>query len=307
MTFSVEVKKEICSLEGSRLEYISELSSILRNAGIILENVSIVIENIVVAKRIYRLFRDLYGIKLKVTIRKRSNINRSYSYILEINDKKENILTDLSIMDKGIFLNIPKKFIYSDDDVKRAYLRGLFMVCGSINDPKKSRYHLEFIVDDMEYAEFICMLLNSYDFNSRVIKREKNYMVYIKEADKISDFLRLIKAYKGVMYFEDVRIYREEKNMTNRLNNCEQANMDKVFMTASKQIQDIKKLEEHGMMDMLDDKIKEVIKYRLENPESSLQELSEIMSKDLGKPITKSGLNHRFRKIKDMVKLIEDK
>ena len=132
-------------------------------------------------------------------------------------------------------------------------------------------------------------------------------MVYIKEAEKISDFLRVINAYEAVMYFEDIRIYRDHKNMTNRLNNCEQANIDKIFLTASNQLKDIEKLRTYDLLDVLDQKLKEVVEYRTKYPESSLQELSEIMSNELGYTITKSGLNHRFRKIKEMVSHLDDK
>ena len=132
-------------------------------------------------------------------------------------------------------------------------------------------------------------------------------MVYIKEAEKISDFLRIINAYQAVMYFEDIRIYRDHKNMTNRLNNCEQANIDKIFLTAAKQLKDIEKLKEYDLLDVLYEKLKEVVEYRQKYPESSLQELSEIMSSELEYTISKSGLNHRFRKIKEIIKRIEDK
>ena len=149
-------------------------------------------------------------------------------------------------------------------------------------------------------------MLKIIDPKKKMINREKNYMVYIKEAEKISDFLRIINAYQAVMYFEDIRIYRDHKNMTNRLNNCEQANMDKIFLTAAKQLKDIEKLKEYDLLDVLDEKLKEVVEYRQKYPESSLQELSEIMSNELGYNISKSGLNHRFRKIKEMIKRIED-
>ena len=199
------------------------------------------------------------------------------------------------------------KNLISDEEQLRAYLRGVFLVSGSVNDPKTSRYHMEFILDTKEYANFINKLLNSYDLNSKIIKREKNYTVYIKEAEKISDFLRVIKAFSAVMYFEDIRIYRDHKNMTNRLNNCEQANMDKVFMTANKQINDIEKLYELDMVDLLDEKLKTVIEYRMKYKESSLKELAEIMSFETGTEITKSGLNHRFRKIREILDNIENK
>lgn len=307
MTFSTEVKNEITKLESSRLEYISELSALVRNSAIIDDTIKIVIENNAVARRAYKLLKEIYDVNPSITIRKRIGINKGYSYILEIKKRIGDILTDLSIMDKGLFLNIPKSYIYDDEDTRRAYLRGVFISTGSINDPKTSRYHLEFIVDDNEYALFVSSLLNENNLNSKVIRREKNYMVYVKEADKIADFLRIIKAYNAVMYFENIRIYREKKNNTNRLNNCEQANMDKVFMTSSKQIHDIELLQKWDMIDLLDEKLQEVIKYRLEYPESSLQELSDIMSKDTGKVITKSGLNHRFRKIKEIVSNVLNK
>ena len=307
MTFSTEVKNEITKLESSRLEYISELSALVRNSAIIDDTIKIVIENNAVARRAYKLLKEIYDVNPSITIRKRIGINKGYSYILEIKKRIGDVLTDLSIMDKGLFLNIPKSYIYDDEDTKRAYLRGVFISTGSINDPKTSRYHLEFIVDDNEYATFVSSLLNENNLNSKVIRREKNYMVYVKEADKIADFLRIIKAYNAVMYFENIRVYREKKNNTNRLNNCEQANMDKVFMTSSKQLHDIELLQKWDMIDLLDEKLQEVIKYRLEYPESSLQELSDIMSKDTGKVITKSGLNHRFRKIKEIVSNVLNK
>ena len=215
-------------------------------------------------------------------------------------------MEDLSIIKDNKYLNIPLEYITSDDDLLRAYLRGLFLVTGSINDPKTSRYHLEFLVDNLEYAKYIDRILNDMELNSKIITREKKYMIYIKEAEKISDFLRIIKAYSGVMYYEDIRIYRDHKNMTNRLNNCEQANMDKIFFTANNQLKDIDKLKEYEIIELIDDKLKEVIVYREKYPEASLSELSDIMSND-GIKITKSGLNHRFRKIKEILEKIDNK
>ena len=131
-------------------------------------------------------------------------------------------------------------------------------------------------------------------------------MVYIKEAEKISDFLRIIKSFNGVMYYEDIRIYRDHKNMTNRLNNCEQANMDKIFLTANMQIKDIEKIKAADLYDMVDEKIKMVMDMRLKYPEASLSELADYIYKETGEEITKSGLNHRFRKIKEIAGNIEN-
>ena len=306
MSFSTKIKNEVTRLEENREELISELSAIVRNSAVIEEKVTIFIENNSVARRIFKLFKNIYDVTPIITVRKKF-FHNGYTYILTIKNKLREILDDLSVVKNGLFLDIPKDYIYSDEDLTRAYLRGLFLVTGSVNDPKTSKYHLEFLVDDDDYANFVSELLNSMDLNSKVIKRDKKYMVYIKEAEKISDFLRAIKAYDAVMYYEDIRIYRDHKNMTNRLNNCEQANMDKIFLTASSQIRDINKLKEYDMLDLIDEKIKLVIGYRLKYPEASLTELSEIITKETGNKITKSGLNHRFRKIKEIISNIENK
>ena len=306
MSFTMIVKDEASKLETTRLEDIPELSAIIRIAGKISDNINITIENNAVARRVFKLFKEIYGITPSITVRNKK-LGKGFTYILNINTMVKDVLEDLSIIDNNKYLSIPKEYLISDEEQLRAYLRGVFLVSGSVNDPKTSRYHLEFILDTKEYAYFINELLNSYDLNSKVIKREKNYTVYIKEAEKISDFLRVIKAFSAVMYFEDIRIYRDHKNMTNRLNNCEQANMDKVFMTANKQIKDIEKLYELDVVDLLDEKLKAVIEYRMKYKESSLKELAEIMSLETGMEITKSGLNHRFRKIKEILDNIENK
>ena len=306
MSFSTDIKNELTRLDSSREELISELSAIVRNSALIDRNIVITIENNAVARRIFKLFKNVYDITPIITVRKKY-FNNGLSYILEIKDKKGKILNDLSIIHNEEYLCIPHEYIFSDDELVRAYLRGVFLSSGSINDPKTSKYHLELLVDSLEYANFINKLLNDNGLNSRVISREKKYMVYIKEAEKISDFLRIIKAYNAVMYYEDIRIYRDHKNMTNRLNNCEQANMDKIFFTASNQIKDIEKLKEFDMMDLIDEKLKIVIEYRVKYPELSLAELSEVISNETGTVISKSGLNHRFRKIREMVSNIENK
>lgn len=114
------------------------------------------------------------------------------------------------------------------------------------------------------------------------------------------DFLKIIGAVKAVLYFEDVRIYHDKKNHTNRLNNCEQANTDKIVSSAQAQLKNIEILEENVAIELLDDKTKEALEYRKKYPEASLKELSEIITLETNNKITKSGLNHRFRKINEL-------
>jgi hypothetical protein len=188
----------------------------------------------------------------------------------------------------------------SDDEQIAGYLRGVFLSGGSVNDPKTSRYHLELSVNNKEHAEYIKTLLNNYNLNSRIIGRKKGYVIYIKEAEKISDFLRMIKAFNAVMYFEDIRIYRDQKNMINRFNNCDLANVEKTINSAKRQVEDIMIIKNSIGLEILDDKLKEVCEYRLKYPESSLRELGEIISLETNNKVSKSGLNHRFRKIKEI-------
>lgn len=303
MSFTGIVKNELSKLELERLEAISELSSLVKNNSIIdSKKIKISTENSSVARHIFNLIKNLYNVYIKITVRKGYNYQKNYIYILEINDRIDFIIEDLSL-DK----DIPNSYIIDDDILKRSYLRGIFLACGSINDPKKSRYHLEFIVGDYSYATFVSSLLNEYNLNSKVLKRDNRYMIYIKEAEKIGDFLRMCNAIQALLYFEDIRIYRDHKNMTNRLNNCEQANVDKIIETAHSQVKDIELIESVEGLDLLDEKTKLVAIYRLKYREASLSELSEIISLETSFSITKSGLHHKFKKIKDLANKIRIK
>lgn len=303
MSFTTTIKEEISRIENSKSENIAELSGFLRNSGSYEDGViDLITENATVVKRIYKLFKDLYDVSCEFETRKGNNFSKNNLYLVMVNEKVDFILKDLSIVSEdGEYLERPKPYLVDSEEEKRAYLRGVFLAKGSTNDPKTSRYHLEFIIDESEEANFVQELLNEFYLNSKVLTRDKGYMVYIKEAEKIGDFLRLIQASSAVLYYEDIRIYRDHKNMTNRLNNCEQANIDKIVETATRQIEDIEYLKENLGIELLDDKTKEVILYREKYPEASLLELSEIITYETGKSITKSGLNHRFRKIKELV------
>ena len=294
MSFTSRTKEEVLNLKLNKAEIISELSAIIKNIGIIDDTIKITTENEQLANFIYNRLQNIYNINAKVIVRRGYNFNKNYIYILEIVDNKDELINDLGISNKI------KDFIIDDYSLKRAYLSGLFLATGSINDPKTSRYHLEFIISDPIYATEILYLINEFNLNGKIIKRDNKLMIYIKEAEKISDFLRIISATNSLLYYEEIRIYRENKNLANRLNNCEQANVDKAIMAASEQIKDIQLIKENPIYNKLDYKIKLLMDYRLKYPDVSLKELSEIMSKEMENPITKSGLNHRFIKIKEI-------
>jgi len=295
MSFTSEVKNEVSKLKFTEAENIAELSALITSTAEITTTIKVTTENASSARKIFYTIKEVFDINAKITVRKGFNFQKKYLYILEISKNIDKVLDILGIKNNSL-----QDYIIADDETMRAYLRGVFLGCGSINDPKKSRYHLEFLIQDEKYAELINKLLNNYNLGSKVLKRENRYMVYIKGAEKISDFLRLISATNALIYYEDIRIYRDHKNMTNRLNNCEQANVDKIILSANEQVLEIKKIMENDMFDLLDEKDKIIATYRLKYPESSLQELSEIISLETPTKLTKSGIYHRLRKIKEL-------
>ena len=307
-SFTTEIKEELIDLDLSKEEDIAELSGFIRNNSIKLDKkIDIKNENMLVIKRMYTLFKKNFNILAKNYTEINKIFNKNHIYHLRIDQNLDFILKDLNIVDdNNNILEKVEDYLIDDDLSKLAYLRGVFLTCGSVNDPKKSRYHLEFITSFKDEAVVIQRLLNHFYLNSRIIKRDVKFMIYIKEAEKISDFLKMIHAYKSVLYYENVRVYREQKNLTNRLNNMEQANTEKTMSSALKQLEDIDFIIRIEGIDNLDKRTKEACEYRLKYPESSFSELSEIMKTD-GINITKSGLSHRFRKIAEEAEYLRKK
>lgn len=307
MSFTSDIKNEISNNNYSRDEMIAELSAIINVSGIFENNeIKIYFETLSVARRIYKLIKELYHIDIIMEKIHMNNFKKNSFVCITVKDKYDFILEDLSIYKNNKRLYVPEEYIVDTLEDRYSYLRGVFFACGSINDPKTSRYHAEFMIKYKKTADFVNELLNEMYFNSRIIKRNKNYMVYMKESERISDFIKLLGSYNALYYFEDIRIYRDHKNMTNRLNNCEQANADKIVETSLKQMEDIKKLRELKDFEMLDEKIQELCIYKEKYPESSMAELADIISLETGKRITKSGINHRFRKIKEIISKKEE-
>ncbi|MBO5529815.1 MAG: DNA-binding protein WhiA [Bacilli bacterium] len=310
MTFSGKIKEEVSKLDVDKIELVSELSGIFcTNADIKLYSIRVQTENLNAANRIFNIVKDVYDVTSNITVKKNYNFKKNEIYIIEIKKNVPEIIKDIGLIGETGFVidEIPKEEIVADDNLKSAFVRGSFLISGSVNDPKTSRYHLEIISNNAKHAEFLRDLINSFNLNSKVLRRKKGYMVYIKESEKISDFLKMIKAYNGVMYFEDIRIYREKVNMNNRINNCEQANVEKSMASSNKQISDINYIKERDAYELLDDKVRLVAEYRVKYPDSSLIELSEIISVETNNKITKSCVNHRLRKIKDLADKLKGK
>ena len=309
MTYSGKIKEEISKIESEKVEFISELSGILcTNADIKLYSIKVQTENINAANRIFNIIQDNYSVTSNIAVKKNYNFKKNEMYVIETKKEVPEILRDLGLINANGFKinNYPSEEIVADEELKAAFIRGCFLIGGSVNDPKTSRYHLEFIINNSEFAEFLKDILNSYDLNAKTLRRAKGYMVYIKESEKISDLLRIIKAYNAVLYYEDIRVLREKQNMNNRINNCEQANVEKSIASSNKQIEDINYIKVEDAYELLDEKVRKVADYRLKYPESSLIELSNIISVETGEKITKSCVNHRLRKIRELAERLRE-
>jgi len=179
-----------------------------------------------------------------------------------------------------------------DEQIARLCIREAFIKSGSMNDPNK-KYHLEIMFKTKKKAEEMQQLLNNFYIHPKVIKREKEYMLYLKEGEEISEFLALIGANSSVIKFEEVRVLKETRNDINRLVNCETANLNKTINAAVKQIEDIKLIKKKRKFSSLPENLQEIAELRLKNPDISLIELGKMLKE----PIGKSGVNHRLKKL----------
>lgn len=301
MSFTTRMKEEITKKDINKIESLNELSSFVRFTGQIKKNrITLTMENASVARRIYKDIKNNFGVNIKITIRIQKRFRVKQIYILEIYDKVETILEALNIQHNGKTI-LPSEGILDTEEEKISYLRGAFLATGSLNDPATSGYHLEFSSNLKKDGLYISNLLKDFNIISKVIKRTNKYMTYVKSSEMISDIIKMFGATNSLFYFEDIRIYRDHKNMVNRLNNCELSNQEKILKTGLKQLEDINYLKEHDLLGLLDDSTKEAVHYREFYPESSLSELADIISKETGHNIGKSGVNHYFIKVKKLV------
>lgn len=301
MSFAAEVKKELTGLAVQKNLAQAELAALIRmNGSLSLNNHQFVLnvqtENAAIARRIFTLLKEHYGVRSELLVRRKMKLKKNNVYIVRLKQETQKILLDLDIMDGAMFQSYISNEIKQSEKKTRAYLRGAFLASGSVNNPETSRYHLEISSIYEEHNQDICDLLNQFDLNARTLERRNGYITYLKGAEKIADFLTLIGATNSMLKFEDVRIVRDMRNSVNRLVNCETANMNKTIDAASKQIENIHFIEATVGLQSLPEKLQEIAELRIQNPEISLKELGEMIPSGA---ISKSGINHRIRKIND--------
>lgn len=228
-------------------------------------------------------------------------LKKNNVYIVRIPARVQEILKELHIVSEG-FMFTPgiEEEVIRKNCCKRAYLRGAFMAGGSVNNPEGSSYHLEIASMYEEHCQALVDLANEFNLNARCIERKKGFIFYIKEGEKIIEMLSIIGAHQALFKFEDVRIMRDMRNSVNRIVNCETANLNKTIGAAVRQIENIKFLDKEVGLDTLPDKLREVAEVRLAHPDINLKEVGELLKGT----VSKSGVNHRLRKIDEMAEKI---
>lgn len=308
MSFSTEMKNELARIEtDKKCCMLAEIAGFVRMCGSVKLSgggrldLKLTTENPAIARLFMKRIKSYFGVGADLSIGQSALMKRAHVYEMTISalSNAEQILRETGI------LRVKEGCNYFPDDIapelirtkccKKAYLRGAFLGAGTISDPEKG-YHLELSCNSELLANDFKRLINSFGFKAKVFARKNNYVVYLKEGEQISDFLALLEAHSHVLEFENVRIVKELRNKTNRIVNCENANLDKIINSAAKQIEDIELIDARRGLDSLPDKLKEVARLRLDYPEAALSELGEM----LDPPLKKSGINHRLRKIAEI-------
>ncbi|MBU3851979.1 MAG: DNA-binding protein WhiA [Candidatus Paralactobacillus gallistercoris] len=303
-SYASTVKKELTMLPVHREHARAELAALIRmNGSLSLVNHQFVLnvqtENPTIARRLYSLLRQTYQVEAELLVRRKMKLKKNNQYVVRLKHDTNKILNDLNILAPDgftIYMQICDEIMHSEQKM-RSYLRGAFLAGGSINNPETSRYHLEIYSLYESHSQDIAKIMNHFGLNAHQTERRSGYIVYLKEAEKIADFLQIIGATNARFKFEDIRIVRDMRNSVNRLVNCETANLNKTINAAQRQIDNIELLRDQIGLDNLPPKLREIALTRLAHPDVSLKELGELLPNG---PISKSGINHRLRRLNEM-------
>lgn len=302
MSFSSNVKDELCQLKLEtpktqmyELEALMRLSSEITitssGVGVIFQTA-----NPLIAKRLLSLLKNYIKCEVDIASKKVNKLNQNNQYIINIKSMSDAIIDEF-----GLLTNSKNHDDVMEDDLYiSAYLRGAFLAKGSVNSPESSNYHLEIYTTSADESIFIQGLINHFDLDSKITRRRDSYVIYMKSIEAIKDFLRIIGAQDQAFVIEESQIERDITTSVQRKINIEVANDAKAMNAAQEQIKYIRYLEYNYPLEKLDGKILLLMKVRKQNPEATLNELIEILAERYDETITKSGINHRFRKIKEI-------
>lgn len=309
MSFSAEVKNELARITGDQeCCHVAELASLMRMGGTMLiggnrsVGVSFTTENAAVARKVLTLIKKGFHLPTEVVVSRGRRLKKTNSYTVKVAPSQTvaHLLKRLGIM-QGDTLNISQDFsVLKKVCCRRSYLRGAFLGGGSVNKPEGD-YHMELVTGNSDFAKTLVRLMKALRLPGRITERKNDYIIYLKEGDAIIRFLSIIGAHQALMDFENVRVIKEMRNQVNRLVNCETANLQKTVNAALRQVEMIQRIAETVGLDRLPVGLREAAEARLAFPEATLNELVEV----LDGCISKSGLNHRLRKLEQVAEELQ--
>lgn len=313
MSFSTEVKNNLARIiPDTKEEQISELSGMIRVGATLrfvgrgLLSFVITIENPAVCRKIVKIIKQCFRIRVEISVKKNENLKKRFYTISIPEDEKANmILIETGILVKNEeFYSLTSKIpnhMLSIEENRNAYIRGVFLGGGSVGDPAKS-YHMEFVTSDDEFAEHFKNMLNEHDLHANVTKRKTNNVVYVKDSSHIALLLALMGDFENTCHMESVKIEKQVRNQINRIVNCETANINKTVNSAGKQIESIRYIQDTVGLSELSEELQQIAKLRLEYPYASLRGLGEQLEIPLGR----SAVNHRLKKIQQFAEKIKE-
>jgi len=309
MSFAREVKKEVLSLPLKENQIFPFLFGALHGiADVVITSDGM---KVVMQTQMPQLLRYLiphlrtrYQINPQIRFYEKSGIFKSRIYVLEITENIQPLVEDMRLLPWTE--DFAKSLNFSDDE-EQAFIRGSFVAKGSINDPKKSRYHAEILFQEEPLARLAQAILTKNEIKANVLAKNNQHLLYIKKAEDISSFLAYLQATSGVFYFADSRILRDLNNSVNRIMNCDIANGNKSLMYCQRQLEAIAYLEEKGYIAKLSPRLQDAIRLRKEYKDASLSELSELSANVLGKYMSKSGISHCLTEVMNFYEQLTSK
>lgn len=296
MSFTTTVKEEILAKSPKSKEELSAIIKMSGSIGLTAQGLtlSITSENAKIARHIYALLEKYYDCHPEIRYHHKTNLRKNRVYTVFVVNAVNSILADLQLADSffGFETGI-NPMIMEDDDMGRSYLRGAFLATGTIRHPESGRYQLEMFSVYQDHAEDLWQLLHKFLLEAKVIEHKNGTMTYLQKAEDIMDFLLLVGAETAKVTYEEVKIYRETRNDLNRANNAEAANIAKTISASMRTIHNIIKIKDTVGLDALPLELQQVAQVRIAHPDYSIQKLAD----SLDFSISKSGVNHRLRKI----------
>lgn len=298
MSFAQSVKQEILQTALEPCEEVAFLSALFGINGQ-METGSLTLKSISMGliHRVAEMIENRY--KCQVIIQEKNEVNlkkRKYYHAQIV--KPDLIIHELGLLEGAYYAERIDEIIVQSRCAQIGFLKGAFLSSGSINSPESASYHLEISTHTETFNKDLQFLFSNLGLDTKVLKRRENqYINYLKESEKIADFLRILETNQALFNFEDERIKRDFYNSITRVMNIELANQNKTLKAANKQLKNIAILENISDVESLPDGLQEAISLRKKYPELSLVELSMKAETELRKMISKSGLNHRFRQI----------